>query len=573
MNKTDSAAMVRKSARKSINRLYDIRNRFDREYSVEKQHLLQSLCERIVRTAADTKKLHKALCFTRAFPDSPQMHGLASHLLANFDDLIAGLGQKQKDRLVDTGIRSTEIRYGFSFEVAAWLARTHAGHTVIDWAEVEDSSRLDELLQHVLEPAEADYFDSGEVSTEEWLNIAKENQAGTDFDWLMVQLGERRRHVGFWTALYNAADIPLRWTLSDPAMSVSSNALDIDDVFCRKQPMHSRVANAKKQIANPLHSVTRLDRKRGSQLIDVGMASLAVRHRETLHFNYANPDEVYFAAVGRGVHIVVTGLQLDSRYPLECTMGFLILSNGVPIGYGGASILYRQVNTGINIFDEYRGSEAAWLWVQVMRVFHSLTGCNRYIANPYQFGSENSEALQSGAFWFYYRLGYRPVDPSIRHLARLEFAEVRAGEGYRTPLKKLKTLASCDMHLLLPGARTEDFFDEACIETAGLIATRQLAGTGKFSRSRARRQLSRDLANALQIDNLRDWSSAERKWLSYLSPLVSAADPASWTAEERRALVKMLRAKGGAAELDYAREAVNLPRYFSALKKACRVKI
>ena len=55
-------------------------------------------------------------------------------------------------------------------------------------------------------------------------------------------------------------------------------------------------------------------------------------------------------------------------------MGYLVLSNGVPVGYGGASALYRQVNTGINIFDEYRGSEAAFFWVQVMRVYRQLTG-------------------------------------------------------------------------------------------------------------------------------------------------------------------------------------------------------
>ena len=98
------------------------------------------------------------------------------------------------------------------------------------------------------------------------------------------------------------------------------------------------------------------------------MASLAVRHRETNHFNCANPNEVYLADAGKGVSIAVFGLREEHRYPLECTMGFLILSNGVPVGYGGTSALCRQANTGINIFDEYRGSEAPYLWIQVMRV-------------------------------------------------------------------------------------------------------------------------------------------------------------------------------------------------------------
>ena len=80
--------------------------------------------------------------------------------------------------------------------------------------------------------------------------------------------------------------------------------------------------------------------------------------------------------------------------PLETTMGYLILSHGVPIGYGGASALFRQVNTGINLFAEYRGSEGSFLWVQVMRVFRHLFGCTRFIANAFQFGSDNAEALE-----------------------------------------------------------------------------------------------------------------------------------------------------------------------------------
>ena len=140
-------------------------------------------------------------------------------------------------------------------------------------------------------------------------------------------------------------------------------------------------------------------------------------------------------------------------------MGYLILSNGTPIGYGGSSILFRQVNTGVNIFAEYRGSEASFLWLQEMRVYHHLAGCTRFIANPYQFGSDNTEALKSGAFWFYYRLGYRPVLATIRKLAKRESARMRSERSYRSDLRTLTRLACCDMHLVLPGARASDRFE------------------------------------------------------------------------------------------------------------------
>ena len=35
----------------------------------------------------------------------------------------------------------------------------------------------------------------------------------------------------------------------------------------------------------------------------------------------------------------------------------------------------------------------------------------RFVVEPSQFGGTNKEGLLSGAFWFYYRLGFRPIDP------------------------------------------------------------------------------------------------------------------------------------------------------------------
>jgi hypothetical protein len=562
--------MRRESARQAVNRLYDIRNRFGRQYASEKMELLEAIPGLAIRTAADTKKLHKTLCFMRAFPDTPEIHTCVSDALSTFDELISVLGESQQIRLVDSGISGTDIHYSFSFEVAAWLARKHTGLTHVDWSEFEETDRLDELLEQLLEPAEADYFDSGQASTEEWMGTASKDQPGTDFDWLMSQIKDHRQHDRFWTALYNSADVPLRCRLADSALSSSSNVFEVDEVFCRKRAMRNRVGDAKKQIASPLNSVTRLSRKHGARLIDVAMASLAVRHRETLHFNYANPDDVYLADVGAGVSIAVTGLDEEHRYPLECTMGFLILSNGVPIGYGGSSMLFKQANTGVNIFDEYRGSEAAWLWVQVMRVFHALTGCTRYIANPYQLGSENVEALGSGAFWFYYRLGYRPVDQDIRRLARREFSELRAEKGRRTSLDILKQLASCDMHLTLAGARQSEYFDEVWIERCALLATRELARTGHLSRRKSHDQLARQLAVDLQIKSMKNWSRTERKWFKRLCPVLTATNPGQWSAGDRKTLVALIRAKSAKTELGYAQLLNKHHAFFAALKNACR---
>ena len=305
-------------------------------------------------------------------------------------------------------------------------------------------------------------------------------------------------------------------------------------------------------------------------MIDVAMASLAVRHRETFHFNHANPREVYLADVGEGLSIALFGLQKRYRYPLECTMGYLILSNGVPIGYGGASVLFKQNNIGINIFDEYRGSEAAFLWVQVMRAYNHVTGCTRFIANAYQFGAGNDEALRSGAFWFYYRLGYRPVERAIRKLAQREFAKIRRNKNHRSDIKTLRRLASCDMHLTLPGARPSDLVDERWFETISMLATKVLAAAGGRTRKAAAKRVAAQLAKDVGIRSFAGWSAAERSAFRRIAPIATAANPKIWSADAKRSMRELLRAKGGDSEAKYARLLGQHQPFLAALRKACR---
>ena len=555
--------------RRNINRLFEIRNRFGETESAEKLELLASLAVVEVQTCSQLKRLHAALCFIRAFPDTLAHYRQAQLQLEAFNDRVEKFPATLRSGLWDSGIVGTPIHYAFSFDVARWLAR-HAPKSVsIDWDEIEDTSRLDELLVHLLLVAEEDYFDSGLVSSREWIDLVASGTEGTGFDWLFAQLHEQRL-TPIWSALYDAAELPLRWDLREPGSSNTNNVVPVQKIIPRSNGMRKRVSVARKEIMRPLDSLQRLSPRSGSRLIEVAMTSLAVRHRETKHFNCANPKEVYLADVGEGVSIAVFGLQERDRYPLETTMGYLILSNGVPVGYGGGSALFRQVNTGINMFDEYRGSEAAFLWTQVMRVYHALFGCTRFIINAYQFGSENSEALDSGAFWFHYHLGYRPVLPAVRALAQRESIRVRRDKTYRSSRNTLSRLASCDMHLTLAGARASDLFDEQWLETSSMLATRELAAVGGATRAESADRLASKLAHELRMRSADTWSSSEKRGLRRLAPIVAITKPATWPTDAKRSMRRMLRAKGGPLEVTYARLLCEHDLFLAALRKSCR---
>ena len=559
-----------RSGRQTTTRLYRIRNRYDDDVSREKLQLLRSFDDIRTRSCSELKQLHAALCFIRAFPDSIAHRRHAQHLLKSFEERVNKFPKVRRAMLSESGIVGSAIHYEFSYEVATWLARRVPGSVSINWDELEDSSQLDELLAHLIAASEDEYFDSGYISSKEWIDIARANVDGTDFDWLIAQLADARL-APFWSQLYNSAELPLTWDLRGATLSKSLNSAQVRSIQSRKNGMRNRIGNVKAEIMRPIEALRKVSTRTGSELIDVAMAALAVRHRETHHFNHANPKEVYLADVGDGVAIAVFGLLPAFRFPLECTMGYLILSNGVPIGYGGSSVLFRQVNTGINIFDEYRGSEAAFLWTQVMRVYHHLVGCTRFIADAYQFGGDNDDALQSGAFWFYYRLGYRPVFPLIRKLAQLETNRIHRNKNYRSNLSTLRRLASCDMHLALPGARISELFNEEWIETSSMLATKEFSNVGGVTRADSGERIARNLARDLGLRSTGAWSRSELLGYQRLAPIVASANPEVWPADAKRSMRKLLRAKGGALETDYARQLCEHAHFLSALRKKCRL--
>ena len=520
------------------------------------------------RRAAHLRKCHSMLCHQRAFASSAVERKAADRKLREFESDLLQLTRVERGKLIDSGITGTHIHYAFSFDVARWLARKVPGAVSIDWTELPDSERLDDLLRNILRPAEDEYFDSGYVSTRDWMDIARAGNTGTDFDWLMAQLDVGDRTM--WRQLYDAVELPLVWRLEQSRFSRSRNVFRARALSVRKCNLRPRPANVKQAIQQPLVSIQKQTKSRGAALIDVAMAALATRHRETYHFNFANPDEVYLADAGEGVCIAVFGLRPEYRFPLECTLGYLILSNGVPIGYGGASALFRQVNTGINIFNEYRGSEAAFLWVQVMRVYHALTGCTRFIANAYQLGDGNSEALQSGAFWFYYRLGYRPVVDDIRRLAVAEMTKRRHDPKHRSNNKTLRILASCDMHLVLPAAKQSDLFDEEWLTTSSMLATRVIGQAGSETRKASASKVMQQVARDLGVRSLANWSANERAAFAGLAPFIAAADASNWPAAAKQIARKTIRAKGGKAEAFYARLMGQNDQFLQSLREACR---
>jgi hypothetical protein len=526
-----------------------LRARRDGYAAAEKERLLGTLPSATLRSPATLLELHDELLFLAAFPDSPQIARLANHELQHFHQRSRRLTPAQQRRLGDTGVAGSVSAHTFMFGVAQWLAQHHQ-HVIVDWKAFTRPHALDPLIRMTLLPAEADAYDGGAYSTREWLHLSAADFHAGPVGWLTAAdaSGTTQRRL-----LYDSAEVPVQWHLGDSSWSVSRNRAP-------DRPLHTRSAfrrlpaDVTGLVTTHLPQVRRLAGEAEARpWIDACIATLAARCREVDPTVYANPDEVYVANLGAGVELCVVGAGIEDRLALESNYGYVIFANGVPIGYGGVTPLANQANTGANLFEAFRHSEAAMVFAQCLRAFRTLFGISRFVVNPFQFGADNDEALQSGAFWFYHRLGFRPVNREVAEIATREHQRLQARPGVRTSLRTLRSLATSDLVLELDASPGVPLFDEGALARLGARVAKLLSGVPAASRVTDIDRCSLDLKRAL-TGSPAPLSSTERRGSRLLSPYLAlfAERLTPWSEADRLGLWALVRAKGARQERSFA---------------------
>jgi hypothetical protein len=370
-------------------------------------------------------------------------------------------------------------------------------------------------------------------------------------------------------APYDAAEIPVAWHVRGSKRSVTRNRMMVPPTirrsFRRLPPDPATLINA------PVRSIQRVTPAVADEWIDCCRAALVARCREVAPTMYSNPEEVYLCDLGEGCTLCVIGAHPRDRLALEANYGYVIFSNGIPVGYGGVTPLADQANTGANLFDEFRGSEAAVLFTETLRAFRSLFGISRFVVNPYQFGQENSEALASGALWFYDRIGFRAVSPGTRVAVRRERHRLRDHPGARSSQRTLTRLATSDLVLELDtGPEEVSLFNEAHLVTIGRHVASSISSVDAGQRCEYVLDLARQQKRLL-TRSARPLTAVERRGAILLTPIIALIRDAlpRWTPRERSLLWALVRAKGAQRERRFVQLSRAHGAFWRALSVAC----
>lgn len=511
------------------------------------------------RDASELARLHDALLFLRAYPHSPRVLALADERLdriaadvARLDD--AGADLATLDSTPVSGIAGVPVAMPFSWAAASWLARRDPERLRVDWDAEDLPDRLAAFLPRFVPLLEELSRVDANVPFRDFVDAARGE--APDAPWLVRRLDALSHPGPLKAELWEAMSLQLVWS-PRPGDARGSARLPSPETFTSDEPPVSRRdVSLASDLALPPPRLVRLPRRAGAALLDAARAAMAVRYRELPAFSAGDPAAVFRADVGRGASIFVTGLARDARLPIRAGFGTLFARNGVLVGYGDLHSAFGRADVSFNVFPAFRDGESAWLYARLAAVVRAVTGAAQLSVDPYQAGLGNEEAVASGAFWFYRKLGFRSSDRALERRARREESRLAGTPGARSPAALLRRLAAAPLLYDVPGERPE-LPDDFHLRELGLATARRMASSGLTPdafRGRAASRVSRALGQPAL-------SPAARAALLGLAPLLDLAGGlASFSTAEKRVLAAIVRAKAGRDERRYARLLGSAPR-------------
>ena len=540
-----------RSPRAALRELQRLRLAFGPNAAARKRRLIHALERARLDSVTAVLAFHEALCFARAYPDDRATLRAVERALVRFArraDL-----RRHRAALADSGIAGAAIHYRFFAETTKWLARRWPKQLRIEWGELGDAPLLEALLPLLAAFAETPGLDELDYGLRGWIDRMK-SDGETDAAFLIRSLERLVPDAFLHEKLVDVMDVPFVLESGHGTPSRTLAVAARAPLAFQRRPLATHRPDLRAEIARPPRSVRALSEREGARLIDLARAAMVTRSRDLDVFAYGDPRDVRMVDCGEGLAFVCIGAEPERRLLLESVYGYLTLKNGVPVGYVLTSTLYGSAELAYNVFETFRGAEAAPIFARMLAMTRHLFGCDTFTIVPYQLGGDgNEEGLASGAWWFYRKLGFEPRHAGARRLMHAEEARMRRRPRHRSSRATLERLAAHNVYFSA-GRPRADVMGLLPLPRAGLAATRMLSRRFGADRERAEDACERVALGRLRATRMTGWSADQRMAWRRWAPLVTLLPGLErWSAGEKYALIEVVRAKGGRRESEFVR--------------------
>jgi hypothetical protein len=521
---------------------------------------LLTLIERALTPDAESLiRFHELLLFLRAYPQSAAIANKTESLLRDFGRRVREAVEREEDlSSLDhpemSGIAGRDVVDTFSYYVVSGLVARYPRQTEFYWEWFEDENRLGETWPRLMPLLEEDAFVEANIPYRSWLRAAR--GAATEVAWLIRRFNLLPIGPAAKAELYDSQKLYVQWTLpyrvTRTGMRLPAKLRGSKTFYHREPLLQRRDVSFKDELSKPTPPLERLSKSNGETILNLARDASTVRYRELYGFTHGDSRRVIKVHLGRGVDLFVTSLPPDVRLPLRAYHAAMIFKNQVPIGYFEGLSLFERMESGFNLYYTFREGETAWLYAKTLNVMRRLFAVTTFVLDPYQVGFENEEGIESGAFWFYRKLGFRPTDARLQKLAEKEEEKIRERKTYRTSRATLRKLAVSPMIFELDSKRVGDW-DRFQGREIGFAVQREMARRFSGDALKMRSEAVRFAERLLKINALRLSENEQKIFSDFAIVLLLIPEIEKWSLDERQLLLKIIQAKTRADEGKYLR--------------------
>ena len=542
-------------------RLERARLEFGATAAASKLTLMRQLARTHLGSAGSVKRLHEALCFVRAYPDDAAVLAQAQAMLAGFSrrtDL-----RRHRAALADSGIAGTPIHYRFFAGQAQWLAQRWPDRLRLDRSDADAEPRIARALRPLLPPIEASALI--ELKLPGYAALDRLRGAGeTDAVFLLRRIAAMPGN-GFTREAYSDT-IDASFVLvpgPDTPARTTAHFARAPVVFRREPPPRAR-PDLRAEMARAPRSVRRMSVRDGNAIVDLARGAMVTRARSLEAFSFADARDAWFVDDGDGLAFALVGVIPQRRHAVAAYLrrpdAAQRRADRLP------AVRHRRPQRGA-VVQHLRDLSRRRGGVHLRALARGAAACcsapRRSASSPTSSARTTTRRSNRAPGGSTPSSVSRRATRATPQLARSEQARMRRNPGHRT-LARHAAPAGRAAPVLRPRPRAPArplcrWPNWACAQ-----APRCRRGPGPIGSAPSTKQAPNCMRRC-DLASLRGFSPDQREAWRRFAPILALLDLGAWTNDERRALVDLVRAKGGRSERDYVARYLAHPKLDAAL--------
>jgi hypothetical protein len=526
----------------NLNRLKSLLFQFEKSANDEKTKLLQHLIYSILNKSQAYMQFHQVLMCMMAYPSNQALLDLTKNTTSQ---LLQRLSKQKtiQNKLIATGLLHTALECNFTFTKTSYLITQFPNQVSIHSASSSIETQK-AIFKLILPNVEYSMIHLGEKDLKSRISEFHKSTKQTDLEWLIQTIQQSPLDTKTQSFVFNQLGIFIQWEITSELNSVSFLRGTSLPIYFHTNALNKKIS-VQDIISKKLPTPIKLSLKEKQQLIHSAKLTLLYLYRETEPFTNATENDITLFQLDKGISIALFGSTIDKRYSLESYIGYLVLKNNIPVSYGGGWLFGERSQFGINILESFRGGESSLIICELLRVYHQYYGATRFVVKPYQFGLHNMEAIKTGAFWFYYKLGFRPENNTLRELALEEEKQKLINPTYKSSIATLKKYTKSNLALTLSDTSFPNYDSEELSQKITKYINTQFDG----DREKATNYCYKQLKEALEI-NTKPWKLDDITYAKQVSLLFAIKpDSKNWIKKHKKDVLLLIQLKSKASEL------------------------